>query len=1692
MASSSTITPTPAVQLAAQNTDTAAPTAKAAPTMHAMAQAQGLTTYTGSRALTITGGGSAVGGSTTVPVPTNSTDYVVQLHLNGALAAAVYNGAAYNATNTDGGTAFADVTLWYNGTQIDVDYDPVTNGPWSANNVTLWFKLQRSLVASPATDTAYTLAWGNSSPTIMRNLADIYPLQDTFSGSSLDSTKWTAVGPVTVNNGLSMSQAAGTTGDDLVRSLATFGAGYLVSSYGTEQSPQGPMYSRMGWYHGSTNIDYEENNAGIFYLRDDVSCCDSKIFGTADNNAHIFQAARDATGNFYAWVDGAMQEDSSKRSTTAYDVGLENLNSTTATTQVNMQTAAWVKVRPWIPSEPTVIASVQELPGYGTAQMLTITGGGSAVGGSTAVPVTTNSTDYVVQLHLSGSQAAAVYNGATYNATNTDGGVAFADVTLWYSGTQIDVDYDPVTNGPWSANNITLWFKLQRSLAGSPATDTAYTLAWGNSTPRIMRNLADIYPLQDTFGGSSLNASLWTMAAGTPTMSNGLTMSVPAGATGDTLITSLATYGAGYLVSSYGTEQSPQGPMYSRMGWYHGSTNIDYEENNAGIFYLRDDVSCCDSKILGTADNNAHIFQAARDATGNFYAWVDGTMQEDSSKRSTTAYDVGLENLSSTTATTQANMQTAAWVKVRPWIPSEPVISAIFTTPTPTNTLTSTPTNTPTNTPTSTPTSTPTNTPASTSTSTPTSSPTTTPTSSATSTPTVTATFTATSTPARTAVPTVVMHLHYAYDDAGRRTSLSYPDGHTATWSYDPAGRVSTLTQPGGGTSTAGYDGAGNLVQLVAANGTTQHWGYDQAGQAVGATVVLSGTAQFSQTDTLDAAGERTAQDDTWGHSSFGYDLAGRLISASYPDGGSEQDQYDGAGNRTMITSTVALLSTPVPATASPTATIALTGTATVTATATLTSTVTASPTASATVPPPTPTVTGTTTFSTTVTTNNYDGADELTASSAAPVGFVGPIVPTTYSYDANGNQTGSVGPTGTISDTYDLRNELVQVAGPSTNESFVYDGQGDRLRAEDLSGPTPVLANDAQDLAGGLSDLVSDGSADYTYLTPGSGQAPLVGFNLATQRTSTLGTDLLGSVRVVTDPTGAVIGAGAYDAWGNARPNTLDSTGTMLLAGLQGSQPFGYAGQYYDASAGSYDMRAREYSPQQGQFESQDPHAYDPQVPVTIDPYEYAGNMPTDVTDPSGQGWVPQTLTPAPGTDTDIEANFVADLGLNASGESAPLGRGEAEADVSIYPPAHDCGAGQRRYIANLVLADAANVSGSSFTGQVWDFEHVQAFRTKPGPLALAAGIRSHLVDGALTRIDWVGGTGRDGVFAPEWGQDVVPMHATLRPGGDFLQAFGLKGTPTTVNGSQTPALVTLIPWTNRVLVAWQAGPGLIVYDTMTKSSACDFGLNLTALTCAVGQATQMFVIGPAETVTSDPNLLHKALAFVSLAIDVKGTARFGMDVAAGADTLGILGKSGALRLMDDVQGDAERGAETEYGEAVDKAASAGASVGSAELDAFLAKYPQAEGIDTIAVAATDAPGLETVVFEAGSPAVRRAAGLPPAEPGPISSPRLNPLFTLHAEEDVANQFVRAVDSAGLTPADLEGKTLAIHISNPTGVCRACVQGLKNPDVAAGVLKQLSVRYPGLTIRITVESAPGIQPATGALIMIKNGVRIN
>lgn len=141
----------------------------------------------------------------------------------------------------------------------------------------------------------------------------------------------------------------------------------------------------------------------------------------------------------------------------------------------------------------------------------------------------------------------------------------------------------------------------------------------------------------------------------------------------------------------------------------------------------------------------------------------------------------------------------------------------------------------------------------------------------------------------------------------------------------------------------------------------------------------------------------------------------------------------------------------------------------------------------------------------------------------------------------------------------------------------------------------------------------------------------------------------------------------------------------------------------------------------------------------------------------------------------------------------------------------------------------------------------------------------------------------------------------------------------------------------------------------------------------------------------------------------------------------------------------------------------------------------------DTVAASRTDIPGLEGQTFEGISPGLRRLNGLPSLDDlygvgRPIKSPNPNPIASRHAEEDVFNGLARQIDNSGLTPAQLNGRTVNIHISNAGGVCNVCYQGLGNSTATPGVIRQFSERYPGVNIRITAERGfvrPGVDVIT-------------
>jgi RHS repeat-associated protein len=127
----------------------------------------------------------------------------------------------------------------------------------------------------------------------------------------------------------------------------------------------------------------------------------------------------------------------------------------------------------------------------------------------------------------------------------------------------------------------------------------------------------------------------------------------------------------------------------------------------------------------------------------------------------------------------------------------------------------------------------------------------------------------------------------HGYDSAGRLSSVTDPFTAQATSiTYTSAGRPDTRTDPTGLFHDYGYDQAGRLTSEVVTQASTEvarfTSAYDPETNVTSRTrIVLNGP-----------------ENGTW---SYGYDDAGRLISATPPIGSAMAYGYDGAGNRTRV-----------------------------------------------------------------------------------------------------------------------------------------------------------------------------------------------------------------------------------------------------------------------------------------------------------------------------------------------------------------------------------------------------------------------------------------------------------------------------------------------------------------------------------------------------------------------------------------------------------------------------------------------------------------------------------------------------------------------------------------------------------------------------------------------------------------------
>jgi RHS repeat-associated protein len=127
--------------------------------------------------------------------------------------------------------------------------------------------------------------------------------------------------------------------------------------------------------------------------------------------------------------------------------------------------------------------------------------------------------------------------------------------------------------------------------------------------------------------------------------------------------------------------------------------------------------------------------------------------------------------------------------------------------------------------------------------------------------------------------------------------------------------------------------------------------------------------------------------------------------------------------------------------------------------------------------------------------------------------------------------------------------------------------------------------------------------------------------------------------------------------------PNALNQTGTItdprgcpLNNPTEVSQPFRYAGYYYDEETGLYYLKSRYYSPTLGRFLTRDGYGYIKYGnPQTLNLYAYAENNPVSNTDPSGH-FVP--LLAGGAAAVSGEAAAIAAVGTAAIGATVELAK--------------------------------------------------------------------------------------------------------------------------------------------------------------------------------------------------------------------------------------------------------------------------------------------------------------------------------------------------------------------------------------------------------------------------------------------------
>ncbi|WP_187284637.1 DUF6531 domain-containing protein [Streptomyces sp. uw30] len=138
-----------------------------------------------------------------------------------------------------------------------------------------------------------------------------------------------------------------------------------------------------------------------------------------------------------------------------------------------------------------------------------------------------------------------------------------------------------------------------------------------------------------------------------------------------------------------------------------------------------------------------------------------------------------------------------------------------------------------------------------------------------------------------------------SYDGAGQLIERADALGKKTAYEYDELGRLTNVTAPDGGITSLGYDAVGNLTSRKDANGHTTNYTYDGASRPLKITDPLGRVTSFD----YDADGNRTSITNARGQKvTSTYDARNLLTQSTFSDGTpTVAHTYDAAGRPKTI-----------------------------------------------------------------------------------------------------------------------------------------------------------------------------------------------------------------------------------------------------------------------------------------------------------------------------------------------------------------------------------------------------------------------------------------------------------------------------------------------------------------------------------------------------------------------------------------------------------------------------------------------------------------------------------------------------------------------------------------------------------------------------------------------------------------------